>query len=582
MRQPNVVFVLTDDQGYGDLGCTGNPWLKTPHIDQFYRDSTRFTNFHVGPTCAPTRSTLMTGHYANSTGVWHTIGGRSLLRANEVTIASAFKKGGYKTGLFGKWHLGDNAPYRPQDRGFDEVITHGGGGVSQAPDFWGNDYFDDTYMVNGAYKKFEGYCTDVWFREGMDFIKRNKDKPFFCYIPTNAPHSPYNIMKEYWKPYKDKLDLYDAHFRERFYGMITNLDDNFGLLIKTLQQLALEDNTILIFMTDNGSSCGAHFDDKGKLVDGWNAGLRGTKNSEYDGGHRVPFFMRWPEGGLDSGRDINRLTASIDFMPTLLDLCAINHDLNFHGKSLIPLIKEDCDWPDRTVVTDSQRLTQPLKWRKSAVMTDQWRLVNGKELYDINKDRAQLNDVSDDYPDTVYKLRDEYERWWDLVNPGFDEEIPIALGLDSHPVRLSSHDWRGDGDHVVWNQSQIRQGRITNSYLEVDVKTAGTYEVKLCRWPVEGNGRKICEGIDGDDIVWNKDGVDKRQHHFYTGGKALNIVEASLSIGGIQCQAEVNDHDWSVTFRINLNKGPDHLQTFFRLADGRELGAYYTYVKKIT
>ena len=190
---PNVVLVVTDDQGYGDLGCHGNPILRTPNLDALYRRSVRLTDFHVGPTCAPTRASLMTGRYCNRTGVWHTIMGRSLLRRDEVTMADVFAAGGYRTGIFGKWHLGDNYPYRPQDRGFHEVLIHGGGGVGQTPDAWGNDYFDDTYLHNGTPEKFSGYCTDVWFDGAMRFIEDNRDRPFFAYLATNAPHSPYRV-----------------------------------------------------------------------------------------------------------------------------------------------------------------------------------------------------------------------------------------------------------------------------------------------------------------------------------------------------------------------------------------------------
>ena len=184
--QPNVVFIITDDQGYGDLGCHGNPIIKTPALDKLHSQSTRLTNFHVGPTCAPTRAGLMTGRYCNRTGVWHTIMGRSLLRKDEVTMGNVFKAGGYKTGIFGKWHLGDNYPFRPQDRGFDEVLIHGGGGIIQTPDYWSNDYFDDSYYHNGMPQKYTGYCTDIWFAGAMKFIEENKDNRFFCYISTNA------------------------------------------------------------------------------------------------------------------------------------------------------------------------------------------------------------------------------------------------------------------------------------------------------------------------------------------------------------------------------------------------------------
>ncbi len=286
-RAPNVVLVLTDDQGYGDLACLGNPILQTPNIDSLHRQSLRLTDFHVGPTCAPTRAALMTGRYCNRTGVWHTVMGRSLLRRDEVTMADVFAAGGYRTGVFGKWHLGDNYPYRPQERGFHEVLVHGGGGVGQTPDYWGNRYFDDAYWHNGVPEKQKGYCTDVWFEAALRFIETNRDRPFFAYIATNAPHSPYNVAEKYSGLYAGK-DVPNANF----YGMITNIDENVGRLQSKLKALGLEENTILIFMTDNGTAAGF----QGKRA--FNAGMRGNKGSEYDGGHRVPCFIRWPAGGL--------------------------------------------------------------------------------------------------------------------------------------------------------------------------------------------------------------------------------------------------------------------------------------------
>ena len=226
-ERPNIVFVLTDDQGYGELGCHGNPVIRTPNMDALYRESIRLTDYHVGPTCAPTRAGLMTGHYHNSTGVWHTIGGRSLLRKDEWSLATALSEAGYVTGLFGKWHLGDNYPYRPQDRGFQYVVAHGGGGVGQTNDYWGNNYHDDTYAVNGSWQPFEGYCTDVWFNEALAFIERNRDRPFFCYLSTNAPHSPYIVDASYSDPYVGKVEHEE---RARFYGMITKIDEDLGLL----------------------------------------------------------------------------------------------------------------------------------------------------------------------------------------------------------------------------------------------------------------------------------------------------------------------------------------------------------------
>jgi arylsulfatase A-like enzyme len=232
----------------------------------------------------------MSGHNPLRNGAWATCWGRSILRKDEVTMADVFAANGYRTGMFGKWHLGDNYPYRPQDRGFQTVVAHRGGGVGQTPDFWGNNYFDDTYFHNGQPVAHEGYCTDIWFDEAMKFIEDSRDRPFFCYLATNAPHSPYLVEDSYTRPYADNPDV--PH--PAFYGMIGSIDENMGRLVKRVADLGLEENTILIFMTDNGSSGGCVQDERGFLTQGYSAGMRGKKGSLYDGGHRVPFFMRWP------------------------------------------------------------------------------------------------------------------------------------------------------------------------------------------------------------------------------------------------------------------------------------------------
>src|SRR5690606_15740514 len=317
-RPPNVILVITDDQGYGDIAYHGNKIIKTPNLDRFFSQSLRATNFHVSPTCAPTRGALMTGRYTNRVGTWHTIAGRSLLFEDETLLPQVFAQNGYATGMFGKWHLGDNYPFRPEDRGFQEVVRHGGGGVKQGPDYWGNNYFDDTYWHNGTPQKYEGYVTDVFFEESLKFIENNRDRPFFLYLATNAPHSPYHVPEKYYRLYEDEENLLDG--QKRFYGMITNIDDNFGRLLEQLEKLEIADHTILIFMTDNGTAEG--YVERENAVYGFNAGMRGRKGSEYDGGHRVPFAIRWP-AGLPGDRNLDQLLAHIDVLPTLVDLAGL-------------------------------------------------------------------------------------------------------------------------------------------------------------------------------------------------------------------------------------------------------------------
>jgi arylsulfatase A-like enzyme len=522
----------------------------------------------------------MTGHYANSTGVWHTIGGRSLLRNNEWTLAAALKGNGYHTGIFGKWHLGDSFPYRPMDRGFEQSIVHGGGGISQTPDYWGNDYFDDTYFVNGEPQKFEGYCTDVFFREAMRFIEKNKDRPFFCYLATNAPHAPLNVEDRYADLYRGKV----PENRARFYGMITNIDDNFGLLHKRLQELGLEENTIVIFMTDNGSAGGATVSRDGFVQDGYNAGLRGLKNSPYDGGHRVPFFIRWPQGSLCHGTDIDEITANVDLMPTLLDLCGIQvpGERTFHGKSLKPLLTgQSADWEERTMVTDSQRLTTPVKWRQSAVITNQWRLINGRELYDAVTDREQRNDVADQHPHIVTLLRNEYEQWWKIVSGQFDDEIPFSIGADRQgETCLTCHDWRNENCDLPHHQGMIRQGKNSNGYWEVKICRAGEFRFEIRRWPREA-GLPITAGIEGDDIVWNKQAISENNWGYYTGGKSLPVSSVKLRIGNQEFHREITDKDSSIMFQVPLKEGLTHLETWLTGDQGFSVGGYYVYASRI-
>ena len=446
--KPNVVIVLTDDQGYGDLSCHGNPVLKTPNIDSLYAESVRLKDYHVAPTCSPTRGALLTGHWTNRTGVWHTIMGRSMLRKNEVTMGQVFKDGGYATAMFGKWHLGDNYPFRPEDRGYTEVLRHGGGGVGQTPDYWDNAYFDGAYWHNSTPEPVKGFCTDVFFDYAKKFIKASNEfeKPFLVYIATNAPHGPMHSPKEFSVPYAGVGDIR----LQNFFGMIANIDDNVGKLRKFLDEEGLTENTIFIFTTDNGTS-------SGKQV--FNAGMRGQKGSEYDGGHRVPFFVHWPMGGLTGGRDIEPITAHVDVLPTLTDLCGINNPVGvkYDGRSIVQLLKgTSTDWPDRILITDSQRVKDPIKWRKSAVMTSRWRLNNGTELYDIKADPGQENDVISQHQDVANRLTSFYNAWWEDLLPTFSNATAIYLGHPrENPARLTSHDWITTGYHAV--ESSPRQ-----------------------------------------------------------------------------------------------------------------------------
>jgi arylsulfatase A-like enzyme len=558
-KRPNVIIVMTDDQGYGDLGCHGNPHVKTPNIGKLGAQSIRLTDFHVSPTCSPTRAALMTGRYCNRTGVWHTIMGRSLLRADEVTMADVFSASGYSTGIFGKWHLGDNYPFRPEDRGFGESLVHRGGGIGQGIDYWGNDYFDDTYFRNGKPERFKGYCTDVWFDEAMKFIEANKERPFFCYLPTNAAHGPFFVAERYSKPYRDKgLEPSLA----AFYGMITNIDENMGRLMGRLNRLGLSDNTILVFMTDNGGEPAEHWAR-------YKGGMRGFKGSQYDGGHRVPCFIRWPAGDLQGGRDIGRITAHIDLLPTFIELCGLKKPggVKFDGLSLVPLLAGgSAEWAERVLITDSQRVDHPIKWRQSATMTDRWRLIDGRKLYDIKADPGQENDISEKHPEVVKKLRAAYEEWWANVSEHFDEYCEIVIGSEEqNPTCLMSHDIHGQ---VVWNHEQVREGQRADGFWAVEVARAGVYEFSLRRWPEEVN-RPISGSVD----------IDKEDQEY----EVITATDARLKVAEFDETKPAGRGATDVKFRVRLKAGKTRVQAWFvnGLDDGGTFGAYYVYVKRL-
>jgi len=555
-RPPNVILVLTDDQGYGDLACHGNPIIKTPNLDRLHDQSTRLDNFHVAPLCTPTRAALMTGQSPLRNGAWGTTWGRSLPRPELKTIANLFAANGYATAMFGKWHLGDNYPYRPSDRGFQHVVRHKGGGVGQGPDAWGNNYFDDTYFVNGKPTKFKGYCTDIWFDETMRFIEKNKKHPFFAFLATNAPHAPLNVAKKYEDLYSDNPAVPNA----KFYGMISNIDENMGRLMQRLKKLGLEKNTILIFMSDNGTSHGL---DNGL---GFNAGMKGAKGSLCDGGHRVPFFIRWPDGSIQSDRDIRELCTVEDVLPTLAGLCGmetkgLNQKLD--GIDLTLLLQgKTKTLPSRIVSTQFQQSHKPpVKWH-SAVLSGDWRLLWGSELFNVSSDPGQTNNVAAQHPEVVERLRGWYENRWNEVAPDFDRFSPITIGSDQEPlVRLDGLDWACDKS--VWDQWQIRQGYHANGPWHIKVARPGLYRFALRRWSKEVN--VPITGQFGPSF-----------------NKAIPLTDATIEIQGIKRTCAIAPQDLESVFEIPLKKGITQLKTtFFNKNTGDSLGAYYVYVERV-
>ncbi len=429
-RRPNIIFILTDDQGYGDLSAHGNPILKTPNLDHLHGESVRFTDFHVSPTCAPTRSALLTGRHEFRNGITHTIHERERLTPDAVTLAQVLKGAGYATGIFGKWHLGDEPAYWPSARGFDEMFIHGAGGIGQTyagtcGDAPGNTYFDPAILHNGTFEKTRGFCTDVFFEQATKWIAATKGKqPFYAHIATNAPHGPYNAKPEDAARYEGLVDKPTAGF----FGMIHNIDENVGRLIAKLSEWGIERDTLVIFMNDNGTAQGSKV---------FSAGMRSAKGTPWLGGTRSSSFWRWP-GTLTAGAR-PQLTAHIDFFPTLAALAAAKPDAKVsaqvEGRSLLPLLeKADAAWPERTLFTHSGRWPAGAapstgKYKNCSVRTPRWHLVNlgpAWQLFDVQADYGEQTNVAETQPQVVAEMSAAYEKWWDSVQPQLvNENAPV-------------------------------------------------------------------------------------------------------------------------------------------------------------
>ena len=427
-------MVLTDDQGYGDVAAHGHPFIKTPNIDALHAKSVRLNDFHVSPTCAPSRAGLMSGMSPFKVGVTHTVLERERMAPKFKTIADTLKTVGYTTGIFGKWHLGDADEYQPGVRGFDEVFIHGAGGIGQrfpgtqgaVP---GTSYFDPIIRHNGTFVKTDGYCTDVFFQQALSWMEQNieEKKPFFTYLATNAPHSPYIAPEEYEKMYDEEESNKKSAI---FFGMITNIDDNMGLLMKKLAEWGVEENTVLIFMTDNGSARGAPV---------FNDGMNGKKGSIHEGGSRVPFYWYW-KGKNEGGKDIEVMNRHIDVLPTLAELtgASLPVENEAEGRSFLSLINgEEKEQPARYFFFHEGRwadlksykanpkapLGTPEEWRNKgfAVRDEKWRLVEN-QLFDLEADPGEKVDVAAEHPKVVAKMNQAYQAWWKASRPGMVNE----------------------------------------------------------------------------------------------------------------------------------------------------------------
>ncbi|MBC8167090.1 MAG: arylsulfatase [Bryobacteraceae bacterium] len=518
-RRPNVILILTDDQGFGDLSIHGNEKIQTPNMDRIAREGLQFTQFHVSPVCSPTRSSLLTGRYNYRTGVVDTYLGRSLMWPDETTLAEALGGAGYRTGIFGKWHLGDNYPMRPGDQGFAESVVIKGGGLGQPSDFpGGGSYTDPILLRNGRAENFKGYCTDIFAREAIRYIETNKDRPFFLYLATNAPHTPLEIDEKYVGPFR-KAGLDDV--TAKVYGMIANVDENIGRVLAKLKDLKLEENTILIFLTDNGPQ-----------QKRFNAGMRGQKGTVYEGGIRVPCFVRWPRA-VKPGSKVDRLAAHIDVFPTLLEACGVSAPKNvkLDGRSLLPLLRDPAsDWPDRTIFFQWHRGDTPELYRDCAARNQRWKLLNGRALYDLENDPAESKDVSAEHADIVAGLRRQYEAWFSDVSAtrGFQPSRPIIGTAHENPVILTRQDWRGRS--AGWVDGSL-------GYWEVNVAVAAQYEFRVrippskaagtARLELNGASLEVAYQVGATDIEMGRTTVRAGEGR----------LEAELESGGVKSGA---------------------------------------------
>jgi len=486
LARPNIVVVMPDDMGYGDLGATGNAVIRTPHLDRLAKDGAELTNFYVSPVCSPTRASLMTGRYHHRTRVIDTFKGRSMMEPEEYTVAEALRDAGYATGIFGKWHLGDNYPLRPQDQGFDEVLVHRGGGLGQPSEPIANErrYTDPILFRNGKKVQTEGYCTDVYFDAAIEFMKESREagKPFFVYLPPNAPHGPYHDVPDDLLEYYESVDLtpiLDGKENEkhrdrvaRVFAMIENIDRNMGKLDAYLEESGQRKDTLVIFLTDNGPNSPRYV-----------GPFRGMKGGVHEGGIHTVFYARWP-GRLDGDVSSDHIAAHIDVMPTLLDAAGAERPEEapaLDGRSVLPLLEEEADdWPERKLFFHAHRGDEPQLFRHFAVRTPKWKLVrptgfgNRKEsyetpfeLYHIAEDPGESNDLAEELPEKLAELKQAHRDWLkDVSSTREDTYAPprIIIGADAETrTDLSIQDWRvgdqhGWGEHGEWMVDVVDSG----------------------------------------------------------------------------------------------------------------------------
>ncbi len=493
-QRPNVILIMTDDQGIGDFGATGNKIIETPNIDAMATRSASMESFYVSPVCSPTRACLMTGRYNYRTRVIDTWLGRSMMDPAETTIAEVLSGAGYATGIFGKWHLGDCYPMRPIDQGFEESLVLKGGGLAQPSEPLENHrrYTNPILFHNGAQVQTTGYCTDVYFRAATAFIEKTlaAKRNFFVYLPTNAPHGPFHDVPEDLRKHYLKKDLASLLVRKprgkrlaaevdklsRIAAMITNVDQNVGRLFAKLDTLGITSNTLVFFLVDNGPNTLRYVGNR-----------RGMKTYVNEGGVRAPLWAQWPTR-LEPGTRSDQPAAHIDLFPTILDACGVAKPagLRLDGRSILPLLEgKKCAWPDRAIVLQSHRGDRPVRYHNFMIRDARWKLLNASgfgrerfvgapkfELYDVVKDPRESTNLIDREPAVFERLKKAYDRWFDDVSSTRpDNYAPprIVVGsVHENPTVLTRQDWRGG----TWAPDSI-------GHWEINVARAGLYDVHL-------------------------------------------------------------------------------------------------------
>lgn len=508
--KPNVLLIITDDQGYGDFSIHGNPHVQTPNIDRLGNEGVRFDRFYVNSFCAPTRAAVLTGRWPLRTGTHGVTHNREAMRPSEVTLAEAFKPAGYRSACIGKWHNGEQFPYTPAGQGFDEVFGFNAG-------HW-NNYFDATLLRGSKPEETKGYISDVLTDEAMKFIDQSQKQkqPFFCYLAYNAPHSPYQVADKYFDKFKAKG--FDDKLAS-FYGMCENIDDNVGRLLAKLEELKVAEDTIVVFLTDNGGTAG---------VKTYNAGMRGGKTSLHEGGSRVPLFVRWPAAKWQP-HVVKPIVAHVDLFPTLMDLCGVTppEGPKVDGVTLRPLLeKGDVPWPDR-VLFNHNPIDESNRY-PGAVRTQRYRLVReikgsggGSkakandasatpwQLYDMEADPGQEKDIARERQETVQLLAAKYDEWFQDIKRGGLKRPPLPVGhAEQNPVELHAPQAYYDqplrfasgpgyaNDYLTgWTDAKAKV------WFEMDVVTAGDYEIELAyACPENDSGAKIRVSIGGQNL----------------------------------------------------------------------------------